>query len=309
MKYLVQSTAVWDKISLPGKETEIEAPGGAGFYALAGMKVWEDDVGLVTGVGGDYLTKFSRWYEENGLPTEGLLVKDPHSPQTVVRYLPDGERTEEPVFGADHYRKIEAIPSEIAPFCREAAGVYVFKNLSPAYWEEFLPLKRKYGFQLMWEIAADAAVRENLGPVRRLAEQAEVFSLNGTEALRLTQAGSVREAAALLQRWEVPLVYLRLGSRGVCLLQNGRSVFVPSVPGLQVVDATGGGNSSTGGAFIGYCRGCSLEEIGAMGNVSASFCIEQWGAPARFDRALRQEARRRKEQVLAMCREVSHEKQ
>lgn len=304
MKYIVQSTAVWDRISLSGSSAAMEAPGGAGFYALAGMKVWEDDVGIVSGIGADYLPKFGDWYQENHLPTEGLLVKDPHSPQTLVQYAPDGERTERPVFGEAHYHSIEATPQELAPFCQDAAGVYVFKNLDPSYWEGLLPLKKKYGFHLMWEIAADAAVFENYGAVKKLAEQTSVFSINRTEALQLTQAASLEDAIAVFHGWDLPLIYLRLGSRGTCLLQKGRSVFVPSVPGLEVVDATGGGNSSTGGAFIGYCRGCSLEEIGAMGNVSASFCIEQWGAPTRLDYALRQKAQLRKEQVLAMCREA-----
>ena len=123
----------------------------------------------------------------------------------------------------------------------------------------------------MWEIAADAAEAGSCSRVREIAEQVDIFSINRTEALHLTQAHTPEEAVQALLRWQVPLIYLRLGSRGVCLLQNGRSVFVPSVPDLEVVDSTGGGNSSSGGALIGFCRGCSLEEIGAMGNVSSSF--------------------------------------
>lgn len=303
MKYIVQSTAVWDIISLPHSKNAMEAPGGAGFYALTGMKIWEDDVGIVSGIGADYLPKFGSWYQENGLPTSGMFVKDPHSPQTLVQYFPDGERTEKPVFGEHHYQNIEAVPEEIAPFCKDAAGVYVFKNLSPSYWEGFLPLKRKYGFQLMWEIAADAALPENVAQVKKLAEQASVFSINRTEAMQLTSAASVSDAIEVLKRWEIPLIYLRLGSKGTCLIQEGRTLFVPSVPDLNVVDSTGGGNSSSGGAFIGYCRGCPLEEIGAMGNVSASFCIEQWGVPARIGQELRQKALERKTQVLAMVKE------
>ena len=53
--------------------------------------------------------------------------------------------------------------------------------------------------------------------------------------------------------------------------------------------------------MIGYCRGCSLEEIGAMGNVSASFIIEQWGVPKLFDETLHKEAEMRKKALLEMC--------
>ena len=304
MKFIVQSTAVWDSISFPGGGEAREAPGGAGFYALAGMKVWEDDVAIVTGVGADYLDRFGKWYQDNSITTAGLMVKDPHTPRTLVCYDGDGERVEKPFFGPAHYRSMEARPEEIGQFCGGCEGVYVFKNLDPAYWDGLLALKRKYGFAQMWEIAANVTVPENLSKIREIAEQADVFSINKTEAKSMFGAEDETELIRRFQQWQIPLVYLRLGSRGVCLIRGGSAVFVPSVPDAQVVDATGGGNSSSGGALIGYCRGCSLEEIGAMGNVSASFCIAQWGAPERFDAALRAEAERRLGKVLSLTAEL-----
>ena len=303
MNYLVQSTAVWDTIYLRPDAEPITAPGGAGFYALAGMRVWEQDVGLVTGVGADYLEHFRRWYDENGISTAGMLIKDPCSPRTIVRYRPDGERTEEPVYGPEHYAAIEATPAEIAPFCRGAVGLYVFKNASPDYWNALLPLRPAHGFRLMWELAADAALPELRSRVQAIAEQTDVFSLNRTEAMGLLEVASVDAAVEALRTWRVPLIYLRLGADGVCVMGGGKTAWVPSVPDVAVVDATGGGNSSCGGALIGYCQGKSLEEIGAMGNVSASLCIGQWGAPERFDDALQAEAQRRLQQVLTLCRE------
>lgn len=300
MKYIVQSTAVWDTITVPGDDRSFDAPGGAGFYALAGMKVWEDDVLIVTGTGADYLPVFGDWYHRNALSTEGLFTKDQNTPRTVVRYDEDGERVEEPYFGAAHYKKIEATPEEIEPFCRDCVGMYVFKNLDPAYWEGMLALKAKYGFSILWEIAADAAIPENLSAIRSIVEQVEMFSINLTEARSMFAVKEVAELVRGFSEWSIPLIYLRMGSKGVCVIRNGIPVIVPSVPDARVVDATGGGNSSTGGAFIGFCRGCKPEEIGAMGNVAASFCIEQWGVPRSFDDALRAEAKRRMERIAAL---------
>ena len=300
MKYIVQSTAVWDTISVPGDDRFFDAPGGAGFYALAGMKVWDDDVLIVTGTGADYLPTFEDWYHRNALSTDGLLVKDQNTPRTVVRYDEEGERVEEPYFGADHYKKIEATPEEIEPFCKDCVGMYIFKNLDPVYWRGLLALKAKYNFSILWEIAADATVPENLGEIRKIAEQIDMFSINLTEARSMFAVSELSELIQNFTEWKIPLVYLRMGSKGVCVIQNGNAVIVPSVPNARVVDATGGGNSSTGGAFIGFCRDCTPEEIGAMGNVAASFCIEQWGAPACFDEVLRLEAKLRKEAVMSL---------
>ena len=54
MKYVIASTAVTDEIHFAdGKSVEIVA-GGAGIYALCGVKLWCDEVMLATGVSADY---------------------------------------------------------------------------------------------------------------------------------------------------------------------------------------------------------------------------------------------------------------
>lgn len=162
--------------------------------------------------------------------------------------------------------------------------------------------QKKYSFRLMWEISADAVSPDQIEIVQRTAEQSDIFSINITEAKSLLQVESMAELVQIFQQWEGPLIYLRLGSSGVYLIQGSNKIHVPSVPDICVKDTTGGGNSSSGGALIGFCRGCSLEEIGAMGNVSASFCIGQWGAPNLLDNTLRKEAERRKNCILTLLK-------
>jgi sugar/nucleoside kinase (ribokinase family) len=47
----------------------------------------------------------------------------------------------------------------------------------------------------------------------------------------------------------------------------------------KVIDPTGGGNAFLGGLAVGLARGKGLKESAMMGNVSASFAIEQVGMP------------------------------
>lgn len=64
MKYIIASTAVTDEIHfVDGKRTEIVA-GGAGVYALCGVKLWSDDVMLVTG-----WEQIFQAFMENGIKT------------------------------------------------------------------------------------------------------------------------------------------------------------------------------------------------------------------------------------------------
>lgn len=302
MKYVVLSTTVWDSILLPGQRESINAIGGAGIYALAGMKVWDDDVGIVTGIGEDYLPQFRHWYEQNGIPTWGLMLKDRFTPHTLIRYDEDGERTETPEFGLEHYQRIEATPKEAAPYLQDADGLYVFKNANPIFWTELLSMRSDYRFRLLWEIGADAATSDQRDTVLAIARQVDMLSINKAEAMTLFGVASLNAALERLCQCGIPMVYLRNGSDGVYIIQGKKTVHVPSVSGVTAVDATGGGNSSTGGALIGLCRGCSLAEIGAMGNVSASFCIMQYGVPPLFDRMLHRTAEQRKQAVLENMR-------
>lgn len=161
-----------------------------------------------------------------------------------------------------------------------------------------LAIKREQGFRLLWEIGADAATPENRRVVEEIASQVDMLSINKTEAISLFGVSTLEQAMEELQSNLIPMVYLRNGADGTYVIRGKEICHVRSAEATKVRDTTGGGNSSTGAALVGLCRGCSLEEIGAMGNVSASFCIEQFGVPSRFDDRLHDEAKRRMRSIL-----------
>lgn len=70
MKYAVISAAVTDEIRFADGTVKI-VPGGAGIYALSGIKLWEDDVEIVTGVGEDYDSLHGKWYKKIIFPWRG----------------------------------------------------------------------------------------------------------------------------------------------------------------------------------------------------------------------------------------------
>ena len=113
MKYVVASVSVTDEIRFAGGEYVEKIAGGAGIYALCGIKLWNDEVILATGVGADYQELYGSWYEKNQLSMDGLIVKDEKTPHTVIQYFEDGEREETPLYGLDHFKKIEITPEEL----------------------------------------------------------------------------------------------------------------------------------------------------------------------------------------------------
>ncbi|MBP1996639.1 carbohydrate kinase family protein [Paenibacillus eucommiae] len=293
MKYVMVSTAVTDLTYPYGHTDPTAALGGAGTYALAGAKVWTDDVTLVTGVGADFAGAHGHWFETNEISMNHILVKDVHTPTTLIHYFKDGERKETSAFGSEHYRLMEAGTDDIqAALGPDVKGVYIFKEAILEYWQAVSSMKQAYGCTVLWEINADSAAYSQMDHVRKIAEMIDIFSINMTEARSLLNLHTVDEIVEQFRSWKTPLVFLRDGGRGAYMIARDEYVHVPPVQDVNVVDATGGGNSSSAGVLYGICEGYSLYDAGVIGSISASICLEQQGVPEFLDADLRKRANR-----------------
>lgn len=283
MKYIIASTAVTDEIHLADGKKAIKVAGGAGIYALCGVKLWCDDVMLVTGVGLDYQKNYGKWFEANDISMEGLIEKDDKTPHTIVRYFDDGERKEIPLYGVGHYKKIEVTPKDLEPYFQTAKGIYIFKNSDAGYWEKIIEMKKNSGAIIMWEIANDAAFFENSDHVRNIAKNFEILSINLSEARNLLGKEALKDIIDEFKAWGVKLIFLRRGSMGAVMITPTQVISVPSVKEVRVIDPTGGGNSSSGAVLYGFCEGYDIKVCGEMGSRSAAMCISQYGVPEIID--------------------------
>lgn len=277
--YIIVSTIVTDDVTQADGTYSGRYLGGAGTYALAGIRLWTKDAVIVTGIGEDFHDSYRAWFKRNSCSQEGLLVKDHHTAISNVFYQEDGERQETPEYGKEHYWKLEAKAEELTPFFENAKGVYIFKDLQKKFWEQVIADRKKYGFSLMWELNAEITVPEKLQEVRRLAKHCDLISLNKTEAQHLLESKNLEEVINQLLSWKVPMIYLRVGKDGAYVLAEGKAFHVPTERDVNVVDATGAGNSSTAAVLYGYCEGASPIQCGIMGSISAARCIEQYGPP------------------------------
>lgn len=293
MDYIVASTAVTDEIRFPDGKRAEKVAGGAGIYALCGMKLWSDSVLLATGVGADYESIYGDWYGKNQISMDGLIIKDHKTPHTVIQYFEDGERTETPLYGPDHYKKIEIMPEELAPYFKTAKGIYIFKNESPVFWEKILKMKQSSSAVVMWEIANDATCLEKKDQVKEIAQHLDILSINMTEARALLGLEEKEEIIRELQAWKMKLIFLRQGAKGAVMITPEETVEVPSCRDVTVADPTGGGNSSSGAVLCGYCEGYSPADCGKMGSISAAMCISQYGVPEKIQSEEREEAFRK----------------
>ncbi|WP_373214480.1 carbohydrate kinase family protein [Ruminococcus sp. 5_1_39BFAA] len=291
MRYIIASTAVTDEIRFADGRNVEKVAGGAGIYALCGVKLWCDDVMLATGVGADFDSIYGDWYRKNNLSMEGLIIKDEKTPHTVIQYFEDGEREEIPLYGPDHYKKIETVPEDLEGYFKSAKGIYIFKNSDEKYWKQILKYKKNSPAKVMWEIGSDATFEENYSLVKGIAGQLDIFSINIGESVKLLGKKELTDIIKEYQTWGLPLVFLRRGAEGSVMITPEEAVYVPSQTGVHVADPTGGGNSSSGAVLYGFCEGFSPEICGIMGSISAAMCISQYGVPEEITEEMRENAR------------------
>lgn len=259
-------------------------PGGAGLYALAGAALFSADPVLVTGTGEDLPQTYGPWMARNGLTPRGLRFADAHSPRNILQYAADGGRTERPVFGQQHFSRIEPTPADVARFAQSARSLYIFRN-TDSFWDGFETIAFARQPLILWEIALDACYPHNRPRIEQILSRVDAVSLNLDEAQRIFEISDEDAILARLAEWPIRTVFLRVGARGSYAVSDGALSFIPSAS-VPATDVTGGGNAYGGGALIGLADGLSARVAAAMGTVAASYAISQYGPPESGDPAL-----------------------
>ncbi len=309
--FVVLSNIIVDDIVLADGTQRPGSLGGAATYAAAGMRFWSNRVGLVSGMGADFADAGQGWFEANGFDLQGVTTRHAHSPRSWVRYAADGERTETPQHGADHFRLMESSAEQIPAAYRGARGLYIFRTHSPSFWASLRALPAPPAETILWEIAADAARPELRPLVAQTLPLVQLFSLNRTEAFRLYGVATPREALHAALDDGARVVALRLGAQGSLVTDGVTLLEVPAAP-AHAVDVTGGGNAYSGGFLAGYAgaeqsgvAGDPLERAARCGAAAAALVLEQYGPPPLFDDSTLCAARRRAD-ALPIARSAFH---
>jgi len=291
VEYVIGSSVSTDAVNLPDKSSISGILGGAGIYALAGIKLWDDNVAIASGIGPDYLSRHQRWYTDNCIDTHGLVCRGSVTPVTTITYYENGDRLDQPNVGLEEFRRLDPTLDEIKRCCDERTrGIYVFKHWDKDFFDGLAEMKERCSFRLMWEISEDAAIPENLRDIEKYLPYIDVFSINQKEAGQLYSGLETVKAGMKLARSSGGWVYLRRGKNGAYLFANQQCYVCPSLNGISVVDTTGAGNSSSAAVLYAYCENIPEPMAAAMGAVSAAYCISQYGPPKYFTPFIRNKA-------------------
>ena len=295
--------------------------GGAGTYAAAGLRLAARSVGIACGVGDDFAgSAHAAWFGANGIDTAGLEPRGRRTPRSTVVYHREDARTETPVFGEQHFTRMNPRIDRLPACYRGARGYYIFRDDDAAFWRQAAALRAATGAVVLWELHAAAADAAQWPAVAALLAQVDLVSLNLAEGRRLcTPLGAAperrtpeREApeprlaeaqkiAARLLATGVGGVALRLGELGALLARPPAEYrHIPACP-APVVDATGAGNAFGGALLAAVAGGDDWLRAGCGAAAAASLMLAQHGPPPRLD-ACRTEWRRRRDALLVGLR-------
>ena len=285
MKYIIASSVGTDDVYQSDGTFMKAVPGGAGFYALCGIRLYSNDVVITGGVGPSYLKMHGTWYESNKVSTKGLVVRCEDA-VTTVDYRAQDDRTDSPSIGLWEFRKRDPSIKEVSSFIdQETKGVYTFRHFDKDFLESLIEEKKKHNFNLMWEISEDACTEENRSGIEALLPYIDIFSINRHELCLLYGTDNEEEAIDRLLKTQCPLSYVRRGKDGAVVLDGKQKTKFYSLPctNRKVVDTTGCGNASSGAFLYGISEGYSPELSSAIGAVAASYVLAQFGPPLVFN--------------------------
>ena len=111
---------------------------------------------------------------------------------------------------------------------------------------------------------------------RKLIEMADYYLPNRREALKITGAGTIGEAAGILSGF-LPKVVIKLDEEGCMIMDDGGTRIIPPLPEVTAVDTTGAGDAFLSGFVYGLYHGYGIDDCVRFGNITGGTCVQAYG--------------------------------
>ena len=286
-----------DDIILPDGISKMGILGGGSTHAAMGMRVWRDNIGLVSIVGQDFPQDLRRQLALN-FDLDGLLTRPMQTTRAWQLFETDGTRNE--VFRTDHLKMVDCF-NTIEEFPDNYTNIKsVHLHCSPSdvpLWANFL--KSRGSPIILWEPWDQFCLPENHHVMKTLLPHIDVFSPNFAEGHRLTALTDPQAIITNFHEHGALIVALRMGASGSIVSRAGHMpITIPAVECNHIIDVTGAGNAFCGGLAVSLAENDDLVEAGCCGAVSASFALNQFGALYDINQ-LRATAEQRKARLIA----------
>ncbi len=111
---------------------------------------------------------------------------------------------------------------------------------------------------------------------RMMIEKADYYLPNRREALKVTGASSIDEAADILSGF-FPHVIIKLDSEGCLVRDKDGTRIIPPLQNITAVDSTGAGDAFLSGFVYGLYHGYDIDTCIQYGNITGGTCVQDYG--------------------------------
>jgi len=277
MSLVVIGSVAFDALETPFGKTD-KIVGGAASYISLSSSYFVKPVNLVAVVGGDFLTADIQMFQEHGVDTTGLQIKENEkSFFWSGRYFNDMNSRETLITELNVLGDFDPVIPDAYQNCE----YLMLGNLAPQVQRtviERLQNRPKLIVMDTMNFWMDIAYDELVKTIALV----DVLSINDEEARQLSGEYSLVKAARKIMAMGPKYLIIKKGEHGALLFGQNELFYAPALPLEDVFDPTGAGDTFAGG-FIGYLAKCGDTSFNSMkravinGSAMASFCVEKFG--------------------------------
>ena len=277
MSLLVVGSVAFDAIETPFGKTDKIVGGAASYIALSSSYLTKD-VNLVAVVGGDFPQEFIKNFENHGVNTAGLQIKqDEKSFFWSGKYHDNMNQRDTLVTELNVLENFDPIIPEEYQDCK----YLMLGNLAPVVQTQVIErMKNKPKLIIMDTMNFWMDIM--LDQLKETISKVDVITINDEEARQLTGEYHLATAAKVIREMGPKHVIIKKGEHGAFLFHEDGTFFVPALPLESVYDPTGAGDTFAGG-FAGYLAKTddtsfeNMKKALVYASAMASFCVEKFG--------------------------------
>ena len=271
MSLLVVGSVAYDSVETAFGKRDDALGGSATFFSLASALFTSP--ALVAVVGEDFKEEHIALLARHGVDLTGLE----RAAGPTFRW---GGRYHEDMNGRDtlftHLNVFETFQPKLSEDHARASIVFL-ANIHPTLQSGVLEQVAQPHFVAadtmnLWIDIAKSGLEQVLGRVDGLF-------INDEEAMQLTGARTVVQAAREIRALGPQLLVIKRGEHGALMFNDDDTFYVPAFPLENVVDPTGAGDTFAGG-FMGHLAAsgdftpANMRRAAVIGSLMASFCVE-----------------------------------
>jgi sugar/nucleoside kinase (ribokinase family) len=269
-----------DDTVMENGEVKRAQTGGGSVYSALGIRLWGHPVGINSVIGHDYSAENLGTLEDHQVATAGIHRIDGWSLRLWLLHEENNKKQQFPKLQSSTFQQLD----EARPFPPESYLVARGFHLSPATPEgqirsrDFVRQKRPDAL-----ISLDILTEKFISYTSYLDGTAlqgiDIFTPSIVEIEALWPGQKINTVIRQIAGWGVRWIAIKMDTRGSIVHDSarGETYRIPIYP-AKTVDPTGAGDSYSGGFLEGISQTGDVVEAGLRGTVSASFCVEHWGA-------------------------------